>query len=195
MTPLLEEPAVRPLFPGVNPAKATALLAMLQPVRLADMDLLFTEGEPGDTLHIITSGVLSNRCETPGDELVELARVGAGEVVGELAVISPAPRSATALAIGPVTTLALPRSLLTSLLEERAPAAEALLRALTLRTCRRLRQTDARIAVLQDALRGASPLDLITRIEAVVLPAEAPPETGDGTWSSRLVTYLRREPG
>ena len=182
MTPLLEEPAVRPLFPGVNPAKATALLAMLQPVRLADMDLLFTEGEPGDTLHIITSGVLSIRCETPGDELVELARVGAGEVVGELAVISPAPRSATALAIGPVTTLALPRSLLTSLLEERAP-------------CRRLRQTDARIAVLQDALRGASPLDLITRIEAVVLPAEAPPETGDGTWSSRLVTYLRREPG
>ena len=193
MTHLLEEQAVRELFPGVNPATAASLLAMLQPVRLADMDLLFTEGEPGDTLHVVTGGVLSLRCETLGDEVVELARVSTGEVVGELAVISPAPRSASAVAIGPVTTLALPRSLLTSLLEERDPAAEALLRALTLRTCRRLRQTDARIAVLQDALRGASPLDLITRIEAIVLPEATGLDTGDGTWSSRLVTYLRRE--
>ncbi len=188
----LEEQAVRALFPGVNGAKAAAFLELLRTVHFADGDLAFVEGEPGDTLFIITSGVLSIRCETPADEMIELTRVGLGEVVGELALLSPAPRTASAVAVGPVTALSVSRSLMMSLLEERDPAAEALLRVLTLRTCRRLRQTDARIAVLQDALRGASPLDLITRIQAVVLPEEPP---GEQSWGSRLVTFLRRDSG
>ncbi len=178
------------LFPGLNGSAAARFLEILGPVTAEPGEVLFEERDAGDTLIVVVSGQVSLRCDTGGGEVVELARVGPGDVFGELAVLSPAPRSATAVALTALTGLVLGRSLFNALLGERDPAAEALLRAITRRTCHRLRQTDARIALLQDALRGAGPLDLLSRIERVV--SDVDPGEVDDTWAKRLSAYLRQ---
>lgn len=188
--------ATEALFPGVSAGAVQQLLGLLEPLSAGPDTVIFTEREPGDSLFIVISGAVSLRCDTDADEVVELAQVGPADLFGELAVLSPAPRSATAITIGPVRALVLHRALFNALLVQRDPAAEALLRAITRRTCARLRQTDARIALLQDALRGASHRDLITRIEAVVTTAEpSAPLVDDETWNHRLATYLWRTEG
>ncbi len=178
------------LFPGVNSAAAAQFLDRLAPASTAAGAVIFRERDAGDALFILLSGQVSLRCDTDAGEVVELARVEPADVFGELAVLSPAPRTATATALTAVRTLALNRDDFTAALARREPAAEALLKAITVRTCHRLRQTDARIAVLQDALRGASPLDLLSRIERVV--ADVDPDEIDDSWANRLAQYLRK---
>jgi CRP-like cAMP-binding protein len=165
------------LLPGVNAAVARRFLAELKLLEAKAGETLFREREPGDALFVIVEGRVSLRCDTDGDEVVELAVLGSGAIFGELAVLSPARRSATAIALTPVRAMVLHRGIFNEMLAQRHPAAEALLKALTRRICVRLRQTDARIAILQDALRGASPQDLAARIECVVTdPQTAPPD-------------------
>jgi CRP-like cAMP-binding protein len=72
----------------------------------------------------------------------ELARIGPGEVLGELSVIDQRPRSATAYAIGPTTCLALASWDLMSLIETEPHPAVNLLRELA----GRLRSADEQLA-------------------------------------------------
>ena len=56
--------------------------------------VLFEQGEPGDVLYIILSGQVEIRI---GGQAVET--VGAGAIVGEMALIDKAPRSAAAIVV------------------------------------------------------------------------------------------------
>jgi CRP-like cAMP-binding protein len=59
-------------------------------------DLLFEQGEQGDTLYIVKSGVLEVLTNpVDGTEAQAVAYLGVGEILGELAVLTGSPRSAT----------------------------------------------------------------------------------------------------
>ncbi len=60
--------------------------------------ILFSEGEHGDTGYFIESGTVDVLIRRDGMD-VSLVKLGAGELVGELAMFDPAPRSATATAL------------------------------------------------------------------------------------------------
>ena len=62
--------------------------------RLQAGDILFREGEAGTVMYVVRSGRL--RLSVAGTPLAE---VGPGEVLGEMALIDKAPRSATAEAL------------------------------------------------------------------------------------------------
>ena len=64
-----------------------------QPLALAEGQKLFDEGEPGHQMYIVRSGTLELRL---GRRVLEI--VGPGGVVGEMSLVDPAPRSATAVA-------------------------------------------------------------------------------------------------
>jgi CRP/FNR family transcriptional regulator, cyclic AMP receptor protein len=64
-----------------------------QPLRFARGDVIFAAGQAGDRMYIVRSGSVELRV---GDTLLET--VVPGGVFGELALIDPAPRSATAVA-------------------------------------------------------------------------------------------------
>jgi len=64
-----------------------------QPQSLAEGQQLFHEGEPGHQMYIVRSGTLELRL---GRRVLEV--VGPGGVVGEMSLVDPAPRSATAVA-------------------------------------------------------------------------------------------------
>jgi len=107
--------------------------------------VLYGEGEPGDTLWIVVQGEVTLTRQTASGEQVELDRAGANDLFGELAVISPATRAATARTSQPTDLLTLTRAQFQRLIDAREPCSEALLRYATLRICRRLRQLDERI--------------------------------------------------
>ncbi len=59
---------------------------------------IFKEGEPGDGIYIVKSGLVQISAVLNDADRVVLARLGPGEMFGEMAVLDQNPRSATALA-------------------------------------------------------------------------------------------------
>jgi serine/threonine-protein kinase len=66
------------------------------------------EGDPGDCAYIIVSGTCEAR-KTEGDQQVSMRVMGAGEVVGETAVLTAGQRSASVIALEEVTALVVTR--------------------------------------------------------------------------------------
>lgn len=78
--------------------------------RYGRREILFHEGDPGDTLHLIDSGRVAVRITTPLGDVATLAVLGPGDVMGELALVGGGGRrSATAMALEKTETLALHR--------------------------------------------------------------------------------------
>ncbi len=77
---------------------------------LAEDQVLFEHGEPGDGCYFVHEGVLkvARRSET-GEQRI-LAVLGPGAIVGELAMIDGLPRSATVVALRPSRLSFVPRS-------------------------------------------------------------------------------------
>ena len=78
--------------------------------RFARNEVVFHEGDPGDTLHLPATGHLAVRVATPLGDVATITVLGPGEVFGELALVTGRHRTATVVALEPATTLALSRS-------------------------------------------------------------------------------------
>jgi CRP/FNR family cyclic AMP-dependent transcriptional regulator len=74
-------------------------------------EVVFHEGEAGDSLHRVTTGRFAARITTPLGDVATFSVHGPGEVFGLLAVLHPeARRTATVAALERAETLAIPRS-------------------------------------------------------------------------------------
>ena len=104
---------------------------------IADGEIIVREGSVIDSLFITLSGQF--RVSLGDDQ--EVARLGAGEVVGEIAFVDAAPPSATVTAVGPAVVLALPKALLQQRLSADTPFAARFYRALAIFLADRLRAT------------------------------------------------------
>jgi CRP-like cAMP-binding protein len=73
-----------------------AVLAQGQLVEFGPGDVVFRQGEQGDRLFVVKSGVLEVvTAPSDGSDSVVVAYLGTGEVLGELALLTGSPRSAT----------------------------------------------------------------------------------------------------
>jgi CRP/FNR family transcriptional regulator, cyclic AMP receptor protein len=93
------------LLDDVNDAEVRRILEMAR-TRTFDRDeVIFHEGDPADTLHLIERGRVAVRASNRHGQRATLAVLGPGEAFGELALLGPpAQRSATVVAIEPVST-------------------------------------------------------------------------------------------
>ncbi len=131
--------AVMDLFRGLD---RTALDQVIQDsawLRLAGGDTLFRQGDPADCLYTVVSGRLEAiiQAEGGGDPMVQ--PIGRGTCVGEMALLTDAPRSATVRAVRDSELIRLPRAAFDRLLHDHPQAAVELSRTLA----RRLQQSDA----------------------------------------------------
>jgi CRP/FNR family cyclic AMP-dependent transcriptional regulator len=107
-------------------------------VRLFKGDVLFSEGEPGDRLYVITTGKIKiGQVSGDGRESL-LAILGPGEMFGELSLFDPGPRTSGATAVTDASVIGLGHDQLRPWLTGRPEVAEALLQALA----QRLRRTN-----------------------------------------------------
>jgi len=58
-------------------------------------EVIFREGDRGDSLYVVVDGEVEVSRSLPGQEAVTLARLGRGDCFGEIALVKEAPRSAT----------------------------------------------------------------------------------------------------
>ncbi len=75
------------------------LIAQLEWCQLSHGEVLFHQGDPGDAMYIVVNGRLRIVAVLPDSTERELDEIGAGEIVGEFALITGEPRTATVYAI------------------------------------------------------------------------------------------------
>lgn len=141
--------------------------------------VIFREGDPGDALHVIAQGAVKVvRTARDGDEIL-LARLGAGEVLGEIAILDGGDRTATAIAVEPSVHVVIPGESFRAWLVGEPAAAPALLRTLA----RRLRRAD-------EVLADVALLPLPQRLAKLLLNLAS--ESADGSARSTQLDLAAR---
>ena len=133
-----------PLFERMSPEEREELRGMMSQTTLRRGEVLFNEGDSGDRLYILLTGkVKLGHTSVDGRENL-LAVLGPGEVVGELTLFDPGPRSTTATAVDSTELLALEHNQLMGFIDSHPTLAKDMLRALAVR----LRRTNIALADL-----------------------------------------------
>ena len=114
-------------FSSLSDADLLALSGKMQR-RLYEPGMpVFSEGEVGDELFIVMSGLVAVTIHSNDAEEIELSRVGPGAFFGEMAIIDRSPRSATCRAVEAAECLALKADDFEALLLEHPSAAVGIL--------------------------------------------------------------------
>lgn len=119
-----------PLLDVLSEDDRRQLLTRARRRRFARNEVIFHEGDPGDSLHLMAGGHVALRIHTPLGDVATARIVRSGEFFGELAVVNPGPRNATAVALDAVETIALDRDQLNALLAAHESANSVLIAAL-----------------------------------------------------------------
>ncbi|MEX2554639.1 MAG: cyclic nucleotide-binding domain-containing protein [Actinomycetota bacterium] len=85
------------LLAGLSPEERDSLLALARRRRYARNEIIFHQGDPAETLHLIESGRVSVRVTTPRGDVATLAVLGSGDFFGETS--EPPADSATAVSV------------------------------------------------------------------------------------------------
>jgi cAMP-dependent protein kinase regulator len=109
-----KEPVAHPRYPLWSALPEDAFVRFSEALTarvLAEGATLMREGEPGESAFILARGEV-RVVHGSGDETEELAALGPGSIVGEMALVTDAPRAATVFAAHAVLVLEAPRSAL-----------------------------------------------------------------------------------
>ena len=99
-----------PLLRSLSEEDRRQVLAAARRRRFARREVLFHEGDPGDTLHLIDKGRVAIRITTPLGDVATVGVLGRGDVVGEMAVLEEGGRrGATVMALEAAETLSIDR--------------------------------------------------------------------------------------
>jgi EmrB/QacA subfamily drug resistance transporter len=180
-----------PVFKGLDRELLKTVASASRAVRVPPGEWLFRAGDPGDCMYVVRAGRIEVVDESAGAVIRELGR---GDVIGELALLTDTPRSASARAAracdlvaierapfeavlrdAPALSLALTRSLAGQLRDTRAPVVAARPRPVTIA----LLGLDERVPLerIADGLAAAfGRLGLLDADDASA--AEAPPPPG-----------------
>jgi NTE family protein len=155
------------IFADLAPAVRDSICAQLEWISLPGGWTLFEQDEPGDAMFIVLSGrlvVIANSAEN-GAHVI--AQIGAGETVGEMAMLSGEVRSARVEALRDTELLRMPRAAFDQLIDS-SPAAMRFMNGLLVS---RLRNTSRRPAS-QDAPRALAIQPLAADIDAAAFARE-----------------------
>jgi CRP/FNR family transcriptional regulator, cyclic AMP receptor protein len=97
------------LFSGLRKKELKELAAYCRDGKYSPGTVLISQGEQGLGLFILTKGTVRiTRASSPDGAEEVLGTAGAGDVIGEMALLDDLPRSATVTAVDDVTVLVLP---------------------------------------------------------------------------------------
>jgi signal transduction histidine kinase len=114
-----------PLFSALAEVDLKRICAEVTELRVSAGEVLFSEGEAGDTAYVVVSGEVEVLKATERRETLIAVR-GAGNVMGEMALLRDQPRNATVRARTDLELFVIPRSVLDDLLDTSTSAARAM---------------------------------------------------------------------
>jgi CRP/FNR family cyclic AMP-dependent transcriptional regulator len=115
------------------------LIANGRPRQLEPGAVLIREGQPVEALYIVLDGALAVSAAASSD--AEIARLGAGEIIGEISFVDTRPPAATVVALQPSMVLELDRAMLYAKLEHDPWFAARFYRSVSVFLADRLRNT------------------------------------------------------
>ena len=124
------------LLDGLSPSDLQHVAAIADEQDFINGEMLCEQGETGNEMYVIAAGEVRIIVNSAGQPEKEIARRAAGDVVGEISLISGDTRMASVVAMSDVRTLCLDRTNFESLLRERPEVSLAVMREL----CKRLRE-------------------------------------------------------
>lgn len=134
-----------PLFAALSGPAREELLAIAQPVSFMQGAVLLRQGAPTRGAFLLRIGMAEAAVRLPGGESLVLARVGAGGVIGEMALLEHGVCSATVTAAEAIDGLFIGRDDFRVLVARRSAGALAAQRAVTLNLCAKLSALNAQI--------------------------------------------------
>ena len=132
------------LFSGLDGAHLAACAAAFREVHFARGETLFARGEIGNRLFLIAEGRVRLAVMTDEGRELSFRHATAGDLVGEIAALDGAPRSADASALSAVLAYSLERNAFAELCAAHPAISTALVRYL----CRRLRDTSNQLEAI-----------------------------------------------
>ncbi|MEO5705174.1 MAG: Crp/Fnr family transcriptional regulator [Candidatus Limnocylindrales bacterium] len=157
-----------PLFHGIDEDELTRIAQTMNRRRFRRDEVIFHEGDPGDSLHVVVEGRVKITRESAEGEEAIVAILSPGDSFGEIVLLDGAPRSASATAMEATETMTMPRSTFVELVEGGSPFRAQLLTGLAQRV-RRLTNQLAEVHFLD--LAGRLALQL-TRLAAESAPGQ-----------------------
>ena len=152
----------QPFLQMLAPEARELLLAAARPVSFVKGATLVRHGEPARGAFVLREGAAEARVPAPGGDCFVVARLAAGDVFGEMALVESGTCTATVEATAHVDGWFLAQEDFRAVVVQRGAAARELQHAVTLVLAGRLRAVNERLATL------ASPEDRPTRAAAPV---------------------------
>ena len=118
------------LLAGLGDDDRRRVLSTLRRRRFGRREVIFHEGDAGDSVHLVDSGHVGLRITTPGGDVAMVRIIGPGGFFGELALLTPGPRTASAIALDGAQTLTMSREQLDELRQSSGAASDMLVTAL-----------------------------------------------------------------
>ncbi len=118
-----------PLFSRIEPSKLKLLAFTSERVIFKRGDVLFRQGDMGDAAYILIEGDAEVLVNSSRGE-IRVARLGANDIVGEIAILVDIPRTATVRAETDLVTLRISKELFFRLITEFPQIAVEIMREL-----------------------------------------------------------------
>jgi CRP-like cAMP-binding protein len=150
-----------PLFSELSRAGLRALIEAFDVRVVAAGGVVIEEGQPGTEAFIVARGELEVRRVAHGGEPIVLARLQSGQVFGEMALVSRAPRAASVVAVRPSMVLAASVEQLEAIAARAPEVGEQLATFCRERMLQNLVRTSPILRAVDPAERG----DLVSRFE------------------------------
>jgi CRP-like cAMP-binding protein len=137
-----------PYFAEIEPAKLKLLAFMSERVAFDSGKPLFRQGDLGDAAYLIIAGEAEVTAETPAGPVL-LATLGVNEFVGDMAILTNAPRNATVSAKSRLVALRISKEPFMRMVREFPSMAVAMMQELAERLASTNNQLSAAVAELR----------------------------------------------
>jgi CRP-like cAMP-binding protein len=127
-----------PLFQAIDLSASLELRNSMGNIQFVKGQVIFYEGDTGDSLYVILKGKIKIEARSKDGRKNLLAILGPGDMFGELSLLDPGPRAATAVALTDIHLLSLTNAQFSKWLSKRPEVILVLLQSIV----RRLRQTN-----------------------------------------------------
>jgi hypothetical protein len=101
-----------PLFSDFSGAELLEVMSGLELLSFEPGDVIITEGEPGDSLFVVSTGRVKAFVRNPAGRQVKVREMGEGAFFGEISILKGSPRTATVTAASRLELLELDKAAL-----------------------------------------------------------------------------------